>query len=86
MIVAVEDTVFLARNVIKFDELTDWWRIGRINGIASAVALSTDGDEAYVGTVTGDLYRFTGLSDAITAGTACIDSTACVITFDTLQI
>lgn len=85
MIVAVEDTVFLARNVIKFDELTDWWRIGRINGIASAVALSTDGDEAYVGTVTGDLYRFTGLSDAITAGTACIDSTACVITFDTLQ-
>ncbi len=85
MIVAVEDTVFLARNVLKFDQLTDWWTIGNIDGIASAVAWSKDGDEAYVGTISGNLYRIVGISNAVSAETASLDSLNCVITFDTLQ-
>ena len=64
---AVEGKVLLTRDALKFDQKANWWNIATITGIPNAIAISNDGDVAYVGTLEGNLYRLEGLTDIISA-------------------
>ena len=83
-VVGVEGKLYMTRDALIFNRLTDWLLISTIDGIPTAVALSGDGDMAMVGTAEGNLYKVTGLANAYTAAQASVDSAACVVTFTTL--
>lgn len=83
-VVGVEGKLYMTRDALIFNRLTDWLLISEIEGIPTAVAISGDGDMAMVGTAEGNLYKVTGLADAYTAAQASVDSAACVVTFSTL--
>lgn len=83
-VVGVEGKLYMTRDALIFNKLTDWLLISEIEGIPTAVAISGDGDMAMVGTAEGNLYKVTGLADAYTAAQASVDSAACVVTFTTL--
>ena len=97
LLVGVKNKVYMTRDALKFDQVANWWTIGNITGIPTAISISKDGDVAYVGTVAGKLYKFSGLTDAVTAdlalgvdaipgfdGSDSIPAVESVITFDTL--
>lgn len=83
-VVGVEGKLYMTRDALIFNRLTNWLLISEIEGIPTAVAISGDGDMAMVGTAEGNLYKVTGLADAYTAAQASVDSAACVVTFSTL--
>ena len=96
--VAVEGSVYMTRDALKFNTKANWWQIGKITGIPNALTISADGDVAYVGTLAGKLYRFEGLTDAVTEdaalgveaiqgvdGNDSIPAVASVITYEELD-
>lgn len=80
----VEGKLYMTRDALIFNRLTDWVQISTLDGIPTTVAISGDGDMAMVGTVEGNLYKVTGLANAYTPAQACVDSAACVVTFSQL--
>ena len=80
----IENKLYMTRDALRFNIATEWCLISAISGIPSAVAISGDGDMALVGTLEGNMYKVTGLSNAYTAAQASVDSTECVVTFTTL--
>jgi len=85
LVCGVEGSIYMTRNSHYFNRLSKWWRIGKVEGIPSAVALSADGDMTIVGTAEGNIYRVKNLTYARSAELADVDSTACVVVFDTLD-
>ena len=79
-----EGKLYMTRDALLFNKATDWLLISAIDGLPTTVAISGDGDMAMVGTAEGTLYRVTGLANAYTAAQASLDSTACVLTLDSL--
>ena len=65
-IVAVEDSVLMTRDALKFNKISEWSALAKFKGIPNALSISADGDVAYVGTINGKLYRIEGISDAVT--------------------
>lgn len=84
-VVGVEGKLYMTRDALIFNRLTDWLLISTIDGIPTAVAISGDGDMAMVGTAEGNLYKVTGLAEAYTAEQAIADSATSVVTFTTLN-
>lgn len=62
-----DDGVMMTRDALKFSKVTEWWTIGDVNSIPNALTISADGNIAFIGTISGELYKATGLSDAVTA-------------------
>ena len=85
LVCGVEGELYMTRDALIFNKDTDWLLISAITGIPSVVTLSSDGDIAMVGTFDGDLYKVSGLTNAYTAAQSSVDSTACVLTFETLN-
>lgn len=85
LVCAVEGNIYMTRNSHYFNQLSKWWKIGNIEGIPSAVAISKDGNTTIVGTIEGNLYRVSNLLNARSLNTACIDSTSCVVNFDVID-
>ena len=85
LVCGVEGKLYMTRDALIFNKDTDWLLISTITGIPSVVTLSSDGNMALVGTFDGNLYKVSGLNNAYTAGQASVDSTACVLTFETLS-
>ena len=83
-VVGIEGKLYMTRDALIFNKLTDWLLISTLDGIPTAVAISGDGDVAMVGTAEGNLYKVSGLAQAYTAAQASVDSTACVVTFTAL--
>ena len=67
MVCAIEGKVYMTRDALIFNKDTEWFLMSAINGLPTAVTLSADGNNAYVGTANGNLYRFTNINDAFTA-------------------
>ena len=64
-LVAVKNALYMTRDALVFNEVADWWKIGTISGIPTALTIAGNGDVAYVGTVAGKLYKTVGLTDAV---------------------
>ena len=64
-LVAVKNALYMTRDALVFNEVADWWKIGAVSGIPTALTISSNGDVAYVGTVAGKLYKTVGLTDAV---------------------
>lgn len=98
LLVAVKNAVYMTKDGLQFDVKADWWKIAAIEGTPNAIALSADGDIAYVGTIEGKMYRLVGMSDAFTSedalgvgaiqgadGNDSIPAVPSVITFEELD-
>lgn len=85
MVCGIEGSIYMTRNSHYFNEMSRWWRIGKIEGIPTAVAISNDGDMTIVGTADGKLYRVSNLSMAVTPELADVDSLACIVNFEVLD-
>ena len=83
-VVGVENKLYMTRDALIFNKLTEWCLISKLNGMPTSVAISGDGDVAMVGTVEGKLYKVSGLALAYTPAQASVDSAACVVTVDSL--
>lgn len=84
LVCGVEDKIYMTRMALIFNQDNDWLLISEIEGLPTSVTISSDGDMAMVGTAEGTLYRVTGLANAYTAEQANVDSTAHVVTCDSL--
>ena len=68
----------MTRDALKFNKKIDWWTIATFTGIPNALAISADGDVAYIGTVKGNLYRLSGISNAVTKDLATVDTVSVI--------
>ena len=97
-IAAAEGSVYMTRDALKFNKVAAWWKLGSISGIPNALSISADGDVAYVGTVDGKMYRYAGITDAVTEdaalgidaiqgvdGTDSIPAVPSVVTFEEID-
>ncbi|MBP5642764.1 MAG: T9SS type A sorting domain-containing protein [Bacteroidales bacterium] len=86
---AVEGEVYITRDALVFNRATEWFPMSTITGIPTAVAMTSDGTTAFVGTAEGSFYTFTHLNDVFTAEQAdvtntlnpCVEMTEDVTTF-----
>ncbi len=72
MVCAIEDKIYMTRDALIFSKLTDWYLISSIDGIPTAVTISSDGTTAYVGTAEGNFYKVTNINDVFSAEQADI--------------
>ena len=84
MVCAIEGKVFMTRDALIFNKDTEWLLMSTIDGLPTAVAISADGNTAFVGTAEGNMYKFTNIDDAFVAEQADITDTLnpCVQMFD----
>ena len=75
LVCAVEDKVYMTKDALIFDKPTDWFQISAIDGIPTAVAMTSDGETAYVGTAEGNFYSFSHLTDVFAAEQADVTNT-----------
>lgn len=78
LLIATEGKIVMTRDALKFNKKIDWWTIATFTGIPNALAISADGDVAYIGTVKGNLYRLSGISDAVTKDLATVDTVSVI--------
>lgn len=85
-LVATKSGLMMTRDALKFDKVADWWNVGAVAAIPNALTISADGNVAYVGTISGQLYKATGLADAVTAELFAGDSlTPSVVTYEEID-
>ena len=72
MVVGIKGKVYMTKDALIFNKDTEWLLLGNINksSTPSAVAMSEDGNTAFVGTIDGKLYKTTGLSTVYTQAEA----------------
>ena len=58
----VEGTLYMTRDALIFNKATEWLEAATIDGLPTSIAVSNDGDMAFVGTAEGKLYKVTGLA------------------------
>ena len=73
MVCAIKDKVYMTRDALIFNKDTDWFQICAISGLPSTVVISADGNTAYVGTVSGNFYKFEGIDNVFAAEQANVD-------------
>ena len=78
LLIATEGKIVMTRDALKFNKKIDWWTIATFTGIPNALAISADGDVAYIGTVKGNLYRLSGISNAVTKDLATVDTVSVI--------
>ncbi len=78
LLIATEGKIVMTRDALKFNKKIDWWTIATFTGIPNALAISADGDVAYIGTVNGNLYRLSGISNAVTIDLATVDTVSVI--------
>ena len=72
---AVKDKVYMTKEALVFNKVTDWFTISAISGIPTAVTLSGDGATAYVGTDGGNFYTFDHLNEVFDSRQADVTNT-----------
>ena len=83
-VVAVEGAAYMTRDALLFSKPTDWFKMSDIEGLPTAVAMTSDGTAAYVGTVEGNFYKFDHINEAFAAEQADVnDELNIVVTMTT---
>jgi len=77
-------SVWMTKDVLKFDKTPEWFRIANIDGMAQTLAYTHDGNTLFVGTTSGNLYRISNLLNAHDSITADVASDKCVLSIKKL--
>ena len=72
-IAGLNGNVWMTRGALDFSMLPRWYKIAKITGVAQCVAISDNGQYAWVGTENGRLYRISNLHLARTLETGDVD-------------
>jgi photosystem II stability/assembly factor-like uncharacterized protein len=89
LFVATHNTVYLTKDVIRFDKDTDWWQIATVQtayGQPSCMAYSSDADYLFVGTSTGKIIRISNIALAYDYDRADLRSPFSIIATDLIEI
>ena len=70
MVIGIKNKLYMTKDALIFNKDTEWLLLSNITGTPSAVAMSENGDEAFVGLIDGKLYKATGLSTVYTQAEA----------------
>ncbi|MFH0896106.1 MAG: T9SS type A sorting domain-containing protein, partial [Bacteroidota bacterium] len=85
MFMGLKDYAFMTRGVHNFLNGPSWWKIAKFTGTSTAIAVSRDGDNCFIGTSNGKLIRVSKLRLATDSLKGDIDKPlTCLI--DTMQI
>jgi len=71
--------LYMTTGMLDFTETPEWWQIGAVEGIPTAMAYSADANYVWVGTLEGKLYRFSNIARATNKESADIFEPACII-------
>lgn len=72
---AIKDNVYMTRDALIFNADTEWFLISTISGTPTSTVISADGNTAYVGTISGNFYKFEGIDNAFSAEQANVNDT-----------
>jgi hypothetical protein len=72
---AIKDKVYMTRDALIFNADTKWFLVSAISGTPSSTVISADGNTAYVGTLSGNFYKFEGIDNAFAAEQASVSDT-----------
>jgi len=80
-VIAARTAVWMTREALNFSKTPAWFKIGTISGgMIQTITWSADGDHLFVGTTTGNLYRFSNIRQAYDSLSADVTSSTQVIT------
>lgn len=71
--------VWMTKEALDFSKTPEWFKLGTINGSAESMAWSPDGDILYVGSSSGELYRFSNLASVKDSVTGDVTSAQTVV-------
>ena len=57
-------TIFLTRDALISSKKAEWWKVATLSSTPNAITISNDGDNVFVGTLDGKLYKYENVSDA----------------------
>jgi len=77
--IAVQNAVWMTKEVLDFTKECEWWKIAAITGIPQCLAYSGDANDLLVGTVDGKLYRIANLALAYNFDRADVSSPSCIV-------
>lgn len=88
--VGVANNIWFTKDLLQFDKTAEWFKISNndfgMQGIPYSLALSDDGNQLFVGTLHGKLYRISNLIKATTFELADISSPACIVATQPIQL
>ncbi|MCX6234040.1 MAG: T9SS type A sorting domain-containing protein [Bacteroidetes bacterium] len=79
LFIAVEDVVWMTKEVLDFTKEPEWWEISNFDGIPQCIATSGDVNYVYVGTQNGKLYRIANVALAYNYDRADVNSPSCIV-------
>ena len=83
---AIAGAVYVTKDLIKFGQEPNFWKIANAPGFPTCIAISSDANFVFVGTDNGKLYRISNVSYAYDSLRADIGSSACIIATNELAI
>ncbi len=83
---AIAGAVYLTKDLIKFGQEPDFWKIANTPGFPTCIATSNDANFVFVGTDNGKLYRISNVAYAYDSLRADVGSSACIIATNELAI
>jgi hypothetical protein len=89
LFIAVTDTVFMTKEMLEFGKRPEWYQIANRNhgltGIPHSMAVSADGNHAFVGMRDGKVYRISNLALAYNANLADVNNPQCIVATRLIQ-
>lgn len=83
-IVGFSGSVWMTRGALDFTDVPQWYKLATIIGTVQSIAVSDDGNYAFIGTESGRVYRISGLNGARSLATADQDFGASAIEVSTV--
>ena len=81
-IVGGSGSVWMTRGSLDFTDVPEWYKLANIVGTVQSIAVSEDGNYAFIGTENGRIYRIAGLNGARSLATADQDFGASSLSVD----
>ncbi|MDP2237462.1 MAG: T9SS type A sorting domain-containing protein [Bacteroidales bacterium] len=89
LFIAVTDTVFMTKEMLEFGKRPEWYQIANRNhgltGIPHSLAVSADGNHAFVGMRDGKVYRISNLALAYNKSLGDVNSPQCIVATRLIQ-
>ncbi len=83
---AIAGAVYVTKDLIKFGQEPNFWKIANTPGFPTSIAVSNDANFVFVSTDNGKLYRISNVAYAYDSLRADVGSSACIIATNELAI
>lgn len=85
MFMGTTNAVYMSRDVLNFAKIPSWDKIASVDGVPTCMAYSSDANNLFVGTQTGQLLRISNLALAYDSIRADINSSGCIVSYSVIK-